>query len=302
MLLRLAAVLLALSCWCCHAAPVSQPRQLLLIKTHNPTPAMLERWCTHFANPGPAANHGFEVAIMFYSSSGERGLGDDVVTIPSPWCMPFLVVRKRNLTALWGEAQAEALTSQPWVWCSAPDLAYFALRQDSFPYEHMWVFDQDVAWTGSVFSLLGSLARGRDGSNLLCFDVSWGRVGKKHWWQLHNDNWMWWKTHSDWAGWDDSPGAPRVRCQIMVVRYSTPLLRHLTGEYLAKGRYAHGEWFAASVCGLSMPGCRVSNFADDTTAIGDPFNCCAKPVTTALEWMATRARFRGGAFIHPVKI
>ena len=296
---RFTTVALLLAGWLC--GPVeSATRQLLLIKTHRPTNAMLARWCSHFSRPEDAAKHGFTVAIMFYSSSGDRGLGDGVVSIPSDWCMSFEVVRKQNLTALWGEEQALALTSQPWVWCSAPDLSYFALHQASFPYDHMWVFDQDVAWSGNVFDLLGQLGDGRD-EDLLCSDMDHGRVGKKHWWQLHNDNWMWYKTHTNWSGWDDSPGAPRVRCYIMVVRYSRRLLHSLVDDYLNNAIYAHGEFFAATVCGLMMENCTVGDFVSETAPLGEPFNCCNNPINTAAEWLTARAAYPA-TLMHPVKI
>jgi hypothetical protein len=278
----------------------SSGQQLLLIKTHRPTPAMLTRWCRHLSLPSVAASRGFTVAVMFYASGGDRGLGDGVVSMPSSWCMPYVVVGKQNLTALWGEGQARAFHESPWVWCSAPELSYFALRRGAFPFKAMWVFDQDVAWSGNVFDLLGRLGRGRE-EDLLCHDVDRGRVGKKHWWQLHNDNWMWYKTHSNWSGWDDSPGAPRIRCEIMVVRYSAPLLHRLVDEYLALGRYAHGELFAPTACGLLMDNCTVGDFAGPTAPLGKPFRCCDKPVDTAGEWLETRARYPA-ALVHPVKV
>jgi hypothetical protein len=279
----------------------SAARQLLLIKTHRPTTAMLARWCRHFSPPEKAARHNFTVAIMFFSSSGDRGLGDGVVTIPSNWCMPFEVVRKENLTARWGEEQAHAFTSQPWVWCSTPEMAYFALHQSSFPYDAMWVFDQDVAWTGNVFDHLAKLGDGRH-EDLLCSDVDFhARVGKKHWWQLHNDNWKWHKTHTNWSGWDDAPGAPRIRCYIMAVRYSTPLLHRLIDDYLDKGIYAHGEFFAPTVCGLKMQNCTVGDFVSAMAPLGEPYNCCFNPINTATEWLTARALYPA-ALMHPVKV
>jgi len=261
---------------------------------------MLARWCTHFARPEEAAREGFTVVIMFYSSGGDRGLGDGVVTIPSDWCLPFEVVRKQNLTGLWGEEQALALTSQPWVWCSAPDLTYFALHQASFAYDAMWVFDQDVAWTGNVFRLLNRLGSGRE-EDLLCSGVDHGRVGKKHWWNLHNDKWMWHKTHTNWAGWDDSPGAPRIRCYIMVVRYSARLLHRLVDDYLNKGIYAHGEFFASTVCGLIMDDCTVGDYASPLAPLGEPFDCCKNSINTAAEWLSARALYPD-ALMHPIKV
>lgn len=261
---------------------------------------MLTRWCRNFAQPERAASYGFTVAIMFFSSSGDRGLGDGVVTIPSDWCMDFEVVRKQNLTSLWGEEQALQLTSQPWLWCSAPDLSYFALHQHAFPYDSMWVFDQDVGWTGNVFELLGMLGEGRR-EDLLCSQVDHGRVGKKHWWQLHNDRWMWYKTHSNWSGWDDSPGAARVRCYIMVVRYSARLLHHLVDTYLNNAIYAHGEFFAPTVCSLKMENCTVGDFVSESAPLGKPFSCCNDPVSTADEWLRARASYPR-ALMHPIKV
>ena len=284
---------------CLLLAAESAARQLLLVKTHRPTPAMLARWCRHFSRPGRAERYGFTVVIMFYSSAGDRGLGDGVVTIPAEWCMRFEVVGKQNLTALWGAEQALDLTSRPWVWCSAPELSYFALHQAAFPCDSMWVFDQDVGWAGNVFDLLGQLGDDRE-EDLLCSDVDHGRVGKKHWWQLHNDKWMWHKTHTSWTGWDDSPGAPRVRCSIMVVRYSTRLLHTLVNDYLNRAIYAHGEFFAATVCGLLSKNCSVGDFVSDTAPLGKPYSCCAEPVATRAEWMTARARYPG-TLMHPVK-
>ena len=275
-------------------------RQLLLIKTHDPTPAMLARWCQHLSNAEVAASYNFSAAIMFYSSTGNRGLGDGVVPIPSPWCMPYTVVRKENITALWGEQQAEEFISNSWVWGSAPDLTYFALRRASFPYDAMWVFDQDVAWTGNVFELLTNLGGGQS-EDLLCFDVQHRLVGKEHWWQLHTDKWMWHKTHSNWAGWDDSPGAPRISCDIMVVRYSSSLLHRLVDDYLSKGRYAHGEFFASTACGLQMEDCTVGTFATDTSLLGKPFSCCGPPVESVADWLLLRALYPSALF-HRVKI
>jgi hypothetical protein len=288
-----------------HAAFRSSPvdavaRQLLLIKTHKPTEVMLARWCRHFSQPEEAWRHGFTVAVMFYSSGGDTGLGDGVVTIPSDWCMPFEVVRKHNLTALWGEEQALALTSQPWVWSSTPDLSYFALHRAAFPYDSMWVLEQDVAWSGNIFKLLGQLGSGRE-EDLLCADVNYGRVGKKHWWQLHNDKWMWYKTHTHWSGWDDSPGAPRIRCSIMAVRYSTRLLRRLVDDYLNKAIYAHGEFFASTVCGLMLDNCTVGDYVADGAPLGRPFSCCFDTITGSKEWIQARARFPG-TLMHPVKV
>jgi hypothetical protein len=275
-------------------------RQLLLIKTHNPTPAMLTRWCQHLSNSELAASYNFSVAIMFYSSMGDRGLGDGVISMPSPWCMPYTIVRKQNITEMWGEAQADEFISNSWVWCSAPDLTYFALHSTDFPYDSMWVFDQDVAWTGNVFELLTNLGRDRS-EDLLCFDVNYGRVGKKYWWQLHNDKWMWHKTHSNWSGWDDSPGAPRIRCYIMVVRYSASLLHRLVDDYLSKGRYAHGEFFASTACGLQMEGCTVGDFASQTSLLGKPFSCCDPAVESVSDWLMLRSKYPSALF-HRVKI
>lgn len=291
---RLALALLALLRSCSVLA-----RELLVIKTHWPTRSMLDRWCRHLG-PEAASAAGFTVIIMLYTSGGERGAGDGVLTIPSDWCLPYTVVRKANLTALWGKAQAALFTTQPWVWCSAPDLAFYALHQGAFPFSHMWVFDQDVAWSGDVFAALRQLGSGRE-EDLLCSGVDWGRVGKKHWWQLHNDNWMWYKTHSNWSGWDDSPGAPRVRCYIMVVRYSHALLHRLVHDYLDHGIYAHGEFFAPTVCGLMTPNCTVGDIRGAAAPIGQPFHCCDGAVKTEEEWRVAAAAYPN-TLMHPVKI
>ena len=255
--------------------------QLLLIKAHDPTPAMLARWCHHLSNSDKATSFGFKVAVLFMC----KVPGTECPPVPSPWCMPYERGHRPTAVALRGEEAAKRIDANPWMWSSAPELAFVDLHRGDYVFDMVWVLHQDVAWTGNVFELLNTLGRGRS-EDVLCHELMHGHEGTKHgWWYTHSTSLRSGRRNS--SAWDDSAGARRIRCNDMVVRYSAPFLQHLLDGYLADRRAADGEFFAFTVCGLHLENCTLGDFASSLNS--RPFACCDQPVESVADWLLLRA-------------
>lgn len=263
-------------------SPVLAQRTLVLFKAHAATPTMLARLCSLGAarsNSSSASSHTYHVAFL--------ASGGDVTVCSALFPVHASVINQAEaLETAWGAATARAVGPQVLALGSLAELTWFqhVRNRTGFHFDYLWALEQDVAWTGNVFDALAELS-GRGTEDLLCREVVHGWVGRRHWYSLHNDNWMWSNLHSGWA--DDSPGAPRVHCGVFAVRYSRRLLELLADEFLSRGRWAHSEWFAPSVCEWHLPGCALGDLLG-RRGIGKPFGCCDPPITDAAGWDAVQ--------------
>jgi len=249
----------------------------LLIKVHKPTSAMLHRFC-HLNDERVASDFLADLHVQHYMPA-------DIVEMPFRWCLPYSILHKDNLTTLWGN-ESSIMHAKRWELSGISELSFFAINflANASTLDFLWVIEQDVAWQGNLFDILATFATWTE--DLLCLRPDVGRVG---------DSWVHSLTHSGWA--NNTPGAPRPRCQVFVVRYSRRLLLTLVNEYLAKGHYAQVEWFAPTVCTLHMSNCTVRDYSTEQV-FGRPFGCCETPYN---ETMWNYSLSHDASLFHPVK-
>lgn len=144
-----AAALLLLAC-CANAGT------LFLIKVHAPTEAMLARVCEAARQSREAAFPSTFVLLDFTEPTGSS-----LLPPVSSWCEEEVSVTRLTLALmaeLWGKKHAETFLEHGYHFASLPELTYHAKYGRKGGHKHVWVFEQDVAWTGNVFDFFPSYA------------------------------------------------------------------------------------------------------------------------------------------------
>ena len=277
-----------------YACGVGSLRTVLLIKTHTPTAAMVQRFC-HLVEEAAATDFSFKFyfTIFIGKSEGvqarhidpvhwqlpesERLLPDPTVLsrCPNNATLDVFHLDHDNYTAMWGPITGELLQGKiarggvewngRWALSSIPELTFFAEHRDTLVFDHMWVIEHDVAWQGNLFDALATFSAWRD--DYLCKGVGDAPPGTP---------WPWYDLHSGTFEFVQT----RLRCQRFVARYSRRLMEYLVDLFLKQGHWADDEWFASTVCGrhlhnLTGYNCTVRDydaaiaFAD---IFGDPFH------------------------------
>jgi len=236
---------------------------MVLIKVHAPTAAMKARFCRLPADLARSvAFAGARFHIQLYVADERR--------IPANplGCAPLVnasssVLTKSDLKRLWPAADVVAIHARRKHLSGVAEVAFFAKHRPP-GVDFLWVLEQDVSWTGNLFDALATFSDW--GADLLCQRPHIVRVKRPGGWTHQYQ-------HSSWLS--NTLGSPRHICGMFVARYSSNLLRTLSDEYLAKGRWAHVEMFAPAACALE-PTCKVEDYHVAATEglFGQPFTCC----------------------------
>jgi hypothetical protein len=224
---RLIFIVILISACVAMCAAVTMGENLLLIKVHRPTFAMLQRIC-HIEKERQSASDSFKFHVQYY-------IPDEAHKVMAyhSWCRPGLaqilsvsILSKDNLTSLFGLSNGLLYHSKRYGLTMNHELAFHALnrRSSAYTYDYLWVIEQDVAWQGNVFNAL-ALFNSRD-EDLLCFRPR----------QVHSsdEGGAWWDLHD--GAMEDFPAAlrwiersvtlnpwnrvRRLKCNKFVVRYS----------------------------------------------------------------------------------
>jgi hypothetical protein len=246
---------------------------LLLFKAHSPTEAMLARFCLA-AKQSRKAAFPTDFVLLDYSQPNGTSLLPDPA---SGWCdEPPETVRitTADLEELFGKFW-RTYYREGYKLASLPELAFHAKFGAQRKYTAMWVFEQDVGWTGNLFDFFPAYATTY--ADFMCDKVvrwetpaaDWaarGTPGLPAWKPPRHWNFPWWDFHSGMMA--ETP--KRTVCGVYVARYSLRLLDHLLRRYLYAGGWAHCEMFASSVCDLQMDlpaswkgNCKVANLRND---------------------------------------
>ena len=148
------------------------------------------------------------------------------------------------------------------------EIAWFARQGAKLAFDHVWVIEQDVAWQGNLFDSFATFADWRQ--DLLCYrhynDTFAShqvrerlRISKRIY-ELHSAT-GWVRKIPD-----------RHKCMIFMVRYSWRMLDTLQRDFMALGHWAHGEWFAATVCRFQLGGFATAESRDSPCTLGDYAN------------------------------
>ena len=199
---------------------------LLLIKVHRPTSAMVQRIC-HIEEERRAASDSFRlyVHVQYYIPDE-----DDEVMAYRSWCqgsMSVSILSKENLTMLFGLPNGLLYHSKRYGLTMTHELAFHALHRKILEwkyYKYVWVLEQDVAWQGNVFNAL-ALFDSRD-EDLLCFKPRQVRSTDEGgaWWDLHDGAMEDFPASLRWIerSFTRNPWnrVRRLKCNKFVVRYS----------------------------------------------------------------------------------
>ena len=230
---RLRSLLLALLLAVCGCS-----RTAVLIKTHKPTTAMLARFC-HLASEQQRATgehaHQVEVLVQYYLPDNAS------LALPyRAWCggkLRVFPIQLSNLTDAFGvDLGARAAHGVSHRLSSLQELAFHALHRSVVHYDTLWVLEQDVAWQGRLFDSLAAFDWMPE--EYLCHNVH-ETVNS-----TANSNLDFYNVHSGWA----NPLKNHTKCFMFVARYSRSFLDQLVDQFLHKGDWAQGEWFASTVC------------------------------------------------------
>ena len=234
---------------------------LLLIKVHRPTTAMLQRIC-HLEMERTLASESFRFHVQYYIPDEAH----EVMAYDS-WCpglIPISTLSKDNFTMLFGQSNGLLYHRKRYGLTMNHELAFHALyrprRHDRMPgiapleftYQFLWVLEQDVAWQGNIYDALAQFDT-RD-EDLLCFKPRQVHVQDEGgaWWDLHDGavedfpatlRWMERSfTRNPWNM------VRRLKCNKFVVRYSRRIMDGLIDSYLSRGHWAYDEVFASTLC------------------------------------------------------
>lgn len=286
---RALAALLPLCLW----TAASRPATLVLVKSHAPTRVMLDRWCALAAELAVQPSYRLVFALQREHANEtsvrplfEAFAGPD---LSSPFTRLDLVdvvvdefferhpFRRKHVAAV-GYAR---ILPVRWFLRVMLELAFFDLHRDRYVFDHLWVIEQDVAWSGSLLSIMRRMEGAEE--DMLCTNV--GRFDAA---EGQSNGWWWPSAHSGWAQTAaGTPAHPYVRCFKPVQRLSHRLLSALIDRYILVGAWAHDEWFAATVCELQIglawtPPCLVGDMLP-TGCIGSAFTCC-NPLVNESQW------------------
>ena len=277
-----------------NPAPLRSENTLFLYKMHQPTAAMLKRLCglrraaeeaafpgafaaVNVEVPSPELNCRTHAEMLKCDERQVKKGGGRIqpmrpnVSYPLPpaadWCpgapLDVVSMTPEDLEAVFGATLGRTLFWNQYLLAHVPELYFHATQRAKRSYTRLWVFEQDVGWTGNLFDYLASLAAWPE--DFLC---------ENHKQVIHS--WRWRHAHSGWAEPDVSSASAtdrnksRImhRCGVWAVRYSRRLLDALLDEHLFNGHWAHCEFHAASLCMTSktaFPGdepCQVRNLRD----------------------------------------
>jgi hypothetical protein len=137
----------------------------LLVKTHNPTAAMLGRIChlaeeQRFWHQRHARDFMFDWYLQYYLPDASQ----QVLPFQN-WCNGTSIIYtldQHNLTSLFGEKSGRTFHAQRWILGSVHEIAFHAMHGSQLHYDFMWVIEQDVAWQGNLFELFSTFATKRE--------------------------------------------------------------------------------------------------------------------------------------------
>jgi len=209
---------------------------------------MLARWC---ALAAIAEATGESVPIGLRVHPGPSHLRYSFADRPvADWCpqhasrLTLYPVTEADVVGVMGEAAGREVWShrqESWMvagyglFHTSLVFVFHSLHHAALRYDQLWVFEDDVAWTGNLFDYMRLFAERPE--DLLAGELMRNTVG---------DYWHWSRMQSA-DGWAGGDGAAIARTMMFAQRLSAPLLDLLV-DHCRRGHWAHDEWFAATVC------------------------------------------------------
>jgi len=136
---------------------------------------------------------------------------------------------------VWSHKQEEWMIPGFGLFATPNIFVFHVLHHAALRYDYLWVFEDDVAWTGNLFDYFRLFEQRQD--DILASGIALSSVG---------DYWSWSRMQSA-DGWAGGNGAQISKSLIFLQRLSATLL-DLMVDHCRLGHWAFDEWFAPTVC------------------------------------------------------
>ena len=249
--------------------PSEKARSAVLVRTHAPTPASIER-ILEWSRSAKAAGAMFAVSVDTTAPAGRKAafallsqLGDELVhtydgdelanvyPVLERECRARVQAGSRRQWQRWGACPREGASTPPpptLAWCFHTEaINLWAQRHDTDAFEACWVLEDDVGFTGDLLNDF-CLHYDEDSADLISLPTAavfkQGRNGRP---TLRDSEWCWAFTGSD-AFLQEVPPIERVKCGEHVQRFSRRFLDELHHQSSWKGMTAWSEMASPSLC------------------------------------------------------